>query len=106
MANNFLHSNSVSHNSNLLSKIAKVHLAIREIDREGNKYWPEDNGPIFKCLSALEEIAHRIEPETAEDCIAILAITENSVLLESSMGSLDKLERKARLVAIDITRNN
>jgi hypothetical protein len=106
MAKDFLHANSVSHNTNLLTKIAKVHLAIREMNQEGHKHWPEDDGPLLQCLGYLEEAAQRLELETAEDCLAILAITENFVFDEASAGCLDKLERKARLAAIDITRNN
>ena len=105
MAKDFLHAKTVSHNPNILPKLAKIYLAVQEIDREGREYWSEDDGPMALCLRYLGEAAQRIDPETAEDCLAVLAITNAPMIEESGLGSFDRFEKRARDIAVEITRN-
>lgn len=105
MAKDFLHAKTVSHNPNILPKLAKIYLAVQEIDREGKEYWSEDDGPMALCLQNLTEAAQRISPVTAEDCLAVLAITHVPMTNETSLDRFDRFKKSARETAVELTRN-
>ncbi len=80
----------------LLVDIAKARIALLEVYSKAPHLWHEENNDILSCLDSLAEAATKIEPETPEDCLAVLSITQTEYIGPAqSDAPFDVMERRA-----------